>query len=96
MELPLGVMRLAVEFALKVFSGHWLRPKGTCATGQVEFLGAWVPLVPVTPGVAADRWFVLLTSDPFILGMLDHLAVDIPLGVMEQAVEFTTKVFSGH
>ena len=53
-------------------------------------------LVPVTPGVAADRWFVLLTSDPFILGMLDHLAVDIPLGVMEQAVEFTTKVFSGH
>ena len=39
-ELPLGVVGLAVEFMPKVCSGHRLRLEGTCATGQVEFLGA--------------------------------------------------------
>jgi hypothetical protein len=48
-ELPLGIVELAVEFVSKVFSGHQPRLEGTCATGQEEFLGAWVPLVPVTP-----------------------------------------------
>ena len=62
-ELPLGVVGLAVEFAPKVCSGHWPRPEGTCATGQVEFLGAWVLLVPVTPGVGAD----VVSSSPLIL-----------------------------
>ena len=38
-ELPLGVVGLAVEFAPKVCSGHWLRLEGTHATGQTEFLG---------------------------------------------------------
>ena len=38
-ELPLGVVGLAVEFAPKVCSGHWLRREGTHATGQTEFLG---------------------------------------------------------
>ena len=70
MELPLGVMRLSVEFALKVFSGHWLRPKGTCATGQVEFLGAWVPLVPVTPCLGAD----VVSSSPLILYIMSLIS----------------------
>ena len=59
-KLPLGVVGLAVEFVPKVCSD---RLEGTCATGLAEFLCAWVPLVPVTPGVG-DRCCVLLTSDP--------------------------------
>ena len=53
-ELPLGVVGLAVEFAPKVCSGHWPRPEGTGATGWTEFLGALVLLVPATPNVGAD------------------------------------------
>jgi hypothetical protein len=45
-ELPLSVVGLAVEFKPKVCSGHGPRTKGTHATGQAEFLNAWVPLVP--------------------------------------------------
>ena len=50
-EFPLGVVGLAAEFTPKVCSGHQPTPEGTCATGQAEFLGAWVSLVPVTSGV---------------------------------------------
>ena len=39
-ELLLGVVGLAVAFTPVVCSGHRLRLEGTCATGQVEFLGA--------------------------------------------------------
>ena len=39
-ELPLGVVGLTVEFMLKVGSAHGPKLEGTCATGQVEFLGA--------------------------------------------------------
>ena len=53
-ELPLGFVGLAAEFVPKVCSGHQLRLEGTCATGQVEFLGAWVPLDLVTPGVGTN------------------------------------------
>ena len=49
MERLLGIVGLAAEFATKVFSAYWLRQEGTCATGQVEFLGAWVPLASVLP-----------------------------------------------
>jgi hypothetical protein len=37
-ELPLGVVELAVEFIPKVCSGHWPRQEGPCATDRVEFL----------------------------------------------------------
>jgi hypothetical protein len=57
MELLLGVVRLVAEFMPKVCSGHWPRPEGTRA-GLAEFLGAWVPLVPVTP------WCWRSNSDP--------------------------------
>ena len=76
-------------------SGHQLRLEGTCVTGWAEFLSAWVPLVPVTPGVG-DRCCVLLTSDPMILGVLKRLGVELPLGVVGLAVEFVPKVCSGH
>ena len=62
-ELFLGIVGLAVEFALKVLSGHGLRPEGTCATGWVDFPGAWVLLVPVTSGFGAD----VVSSSPLIL-----------------------------
>ena len=45
-ELLLGVVGLAAEFAPKTCSEHQLRPEGTCATGA-EFLGAWVSLLQV-------------------------------------------------
>ena len=47
-ELPLGIVGLAVEFEPKVCSGHRSRPEETRATGWAVFLGAWVPLVLVT------------------------------------------------
>ena len=53
MDLPLGAVGLAVEFVPQVCSEHWPRHKGTCVSGRTEFLGAWVPLVPVPSGVAA-------------------------------------------
>jgi hypothetical protein len=62
-DVPLGVMGLAAEFEPKVCSGHCLRLEGTCATGWVEFLGAWVLLVPVTSSFMADVVF----SSPLIL-----------------------------
>jgi hypothetical protein len=44
-ELPLGVVGLAVEFMPNVFSGLWPRLEGTGATGQAGFLHPWIPLV---------------------------------------------------
>ena len=52
-ELPLGVMGLAMEFAPAQGTGPD-RPEGTHATGLMEFLHTCVPLVPVTPGVGTD------------------------------------------
>ena len=56
-DLHLGVVGLAAEFEPKVCSGHRPRLEGTRATGLVEFLGAWVLLVPVTSGVGVDVVF---------------------------------------
>ena len=53
-DLPLGTVGLATEFVPKVCLGHRPSLKGTPATGQEEFLGACVLLVPVTSGVGAD------------------------------------------
>ena len=66
MELPLGVVGLAVELVPKVCSGHRPRLGGTCATGRAEFLGAWIPLVSITP-LSWGRCCVLLTPNPMIL-----------------------------
>ena len=40
-----------------------LRLEGAPATLSVDFLGAWVPLVPVTSGAVADT----VSSSPLIL-----------------------------
>ena len=62
-EIPLGVLGLAAKFTPKVCSGHLTRPEGTHATGQADFLGALVLLVPVTSGVGVD----VASSSPLIL-----------------------------
>lgn len=90
-ELLLGFVGLAVEFGPKVCSGHWPRPEGTCVTGWMEFLGAWIPLVPVTSSIGTD----VVSSSPLILwylGMLEPLGVELTLGVLGLAAE----VCSGH
>ena len=77
-ELLLGVVGLTAEFVPKVYSGHCPRLEGP---HQAELLGAWVLLVPVTPWFGG-RCCALLTSDPMILGVLEHLRVQLPLGVV--------------
>ena len=81
-ELPLGVVGLAAEFAPKVCSGCWPRHTG-------RNLYHWFGRVPVCLGPTGpnysrcwDRCCVLLTSDPMILGLLECLGVDLPLGVV--------------
>ena len=66
LELFLCFVGLAGELAPKVCSGHWPSLEGTSATGQTEFLGAWVPLVPVTSSVGAD----VMSSSPLIMMMV--------------------------
>ena len=43
-----------------------------------------------------DRCWILLTSDSMILGMLEHLGMELPLGVVGLAVEFVPKVCLWH
>ena len=57
------------------------KQEGACATGLAEFLHAWVLMIPVTPGFG-DRCCVLLTSDPMILGVLEHLGFELTLGIV--------------
>jgi hypothetical protein len=64
-ELLASLVGLAVELASKVYSRQQTRLEGTCATGQVEFLCSWVPLVPVTSW-CWGRCCVFLTSDPMM------------------------------
>jgi hypothetical protein len=65
-HLHLCVLGMAAEFTPNISSGHQSRPKGTCATGQAEFLGAWITLFPVTSGVRAD----VMSSSPLILSRI--------------------------
>ena len=91
-ELPLGVVGLGAEFVPKVCLGHLLRLEGICEIGPVEFLGAWVPLDPVTTDLGA----VILSSssDAMILGVLECLGVD--LGFVGLGTEFVPKGCSGY
>ena len=69
------------------------REEKTHATGLAEFLCAWVLPVPVTPVLGQILCPPhLLISDP---GVLEHLGVELPLGVVGLAVEFAPKVCSG-
>lgn len=56
------------------------------------FLLPWIPLVLVTSGIGVD----VVASSPMILGMLDHLQIELPLGVWGLGVELAFKVYSRH
>jgi hypothetical protein len=83
----LGVVGLTAELAPSVCSGHWLILEGIHTTDQVEFLGSSGLNVP-TYFLCWGRCCVFLTSNPMILGVLECLEVDLPLGVKGLAVEF--------
>ena len=53
----------------------------------------WIPRVPVSPGVGVGTDVVAFS--PMILGMLEHLGVELPLGVVGLGVEQVPKVCSG-
>jgi hypothetical protein len=56
-----------------------------------ELLGVKLPLGPWNLGVNK----LLESWDPVILGVLENLGVELPLGVEELAVELEPKVCSG-
>ena len=92
MELLQGVVGLGAEPAPKFCSWCKFKLKGICATVWAE-----VPVFldsgdSVTPGVVAD----VVASSPLILGMLEHLEVELPLGVVGLGVEPAPKVHSEH
>ena len=85
-ELPLGVVGLGAELVPKVSSDRKkilpLHRRGD-PTGP-SYSWCW------------GRCCVLLTSDPMIIRVLEHLGVELPLGVVGLDAEFEPKVCSGH
>jgi hypothetical protein len=91
-ELPLNIVGLAAEFSPKICSALQLRPERI----QCHWSGR-VPMFLDPTGTSYcwqsfDRCCVLLTSDPMILGVLEHLGVEFPLGVVGLAAEFVSKI----
>jgi hypothetical protein len=93
--LLLSVVGLAEELVPNVCSGHWIRQEG--------ILWHWSGRVPWCLGLTGSNYFrywsrccVLLTSDPTILALLEHLGMDLPLGVVGLAAKFVLKDCSGH
>ena len=77
-DLPLCVVGFGAELAPKDCSEHWLRPKGTCATGLVgvpKFLDPQRSQLLLVLG-----WFVWPPPSPIFLVMLEHLVVQLLLG----------------
>ena len=74
-ELPLDVVGLAAKFVPSVCSGHWPRQieRNVCN----KFGGVFTCLGPTNPNYSQcwDRCCALLTSDPMILGVIEHLGV---------------------
>jgi hypothetical protein len=53
-----------------------------------------VSLDPAGPGYSVlEQTLFLLTSDPMILGVLEHLGVEPPLGAVGLAAEFVPKPY---
>ena len=74
-----------LKFVPKVCSGHRSRQEGTHATGRAV-TGC---LGPTGPSYfwCWGRCCVLINFDAMILGMIEHLGVDLPLGVVGLAEE---------
>jgi hypothetical protein len=89
-DILLSVVGLDAEFVPKICSGHQPRQEGICHL---------LDRVPGCLGLAGPSYFqcwgrccILLTYDPIILGMLECLGVDLPLGVVGLAVEFMSQL----
>ena len=76
----------------QVCSGHRLRPEITSVTGWAGVPASLDPGDPVIPGAGAD----VLASSPVILGVLEHLGVKLPLGLVELGAEPALKACSGY
>jgi hypothetical protein len=88
-EILLDIVGQGVQLASKIFPGHWLRTKGTCATLWEEVL---VSLDPTGPS-NSQNWFVgadVMASSPMILGILQYL------GFEGLGVELVPNVCLGH
>ena len=81
-ESPLSVVGRSVQLEPKICSGHRLRLERTIATGFSGFLCPWILLVPVTTGFVSD----VVASSLMILGMLECLGVELPLGAVRLAL----------
>ncbi len=81
--LPLGVLRVGAEPTPHGCSRCRFRLEGTRAGW-----GFLCPWIPVTPSVGAD----VVASLSVILGMLEHLRVELPLGVVGLGAEPAPKV----
>ena len=81
-ELPLGVVGLGAKLMPKVCSGYQLRQirRNLCHRSG----GVPVCLGPTGPSYSQcwNRCCVLLTSDPMILGVLEHLGFELTLGIV--------------
>ena len=75
------------EFASMVCSEHLLSAAAQTGKNLCHWLGGF-PASLGPAGSSWDRCCVLLTSDPKILGILEHLGVELPLGVERLAAEF--------
>ena len=67
----------------------WMKPVPLARWG---FLCLWIPWVSVTAGVGQN----VVASSPVILGVLENLRVELPLGVLGLGVELVPKICSGH
>jgi hypothetical protein len=81
---------------------NWLQRSGP-RSAQGSSPDHWSGGVPVTQDLTGpsyswwcwDRFCVLLTSDPMMLGLLECLGVELPLDVVELAAEIRPKVSQG-
>ena len=88
-ELSLETVGLATEFMPKVI---WHRPEGTQTTGQSGTLCPWNLLVSVTPG-GVGRMLYSTHPNPKILGMLESLGLEPPLGSVGLGFYFFSPLF---
>ena len=91
--LPKSVLGVGAEPAPQVCSGCRFKLERAHTTGQVVVPVSLDPVGPSYLVVGAD---VVPSSSPVILGMLEYLEVDLPLGVVGLVAKLVPKVSSRH
>lgn len=80
--------RASVQGLLRVLA-QTRRPMSLARLG---FLCPWIPGAPVTLSIEAD----IMASSTMILSMLEHMGVELSLGVLGLVAELVLKLSSGH